>query len=411
MKINQNRLWERIHQLGKIGQNAQGGVTRLAFTEEERQAKDLIKQHMKSANLEIREDQLGNLFGKRRGTNPNAKTILIGSHIDTVYNGGKFDGAAGVLAGVEVLQTLSEQGVELDHSVEVVAFTDEEGARFSSGMTGSQAFIGQLTIDALQNHIDQAGHSIADAMKRQGYQPTQLATVKADPDQIKCYLELHIEQGKVLEANDIAVGLVTGIVGLRWLKVKLVGEAGHAGTTPMSLRKDPLVCASKLIQYITELAQKQKQTVATVGQMTVKPGGINVIPNEVTFTVDLRDLSDQLLDQLVDQIQAQIMKVTTEQNIDAVVEVLDRSPAVQTSENVNRAISAAIEQSGLELIKLPSGAGHDAMVVAELTDIGMVFVRTRHGLSHHPDEWAEPEDLAVGAQVLLDTVIYLAGSN
>lgn len=407
MKINTERLWRRLHELAEIGQDPRGGVTRLAYTDEEHQAKQLLKSYMKEADLIVREDAIGNVFGKRRGLNPDVATILIGSHIDTVVNGGKFDGAAGVLVGIEVLQTMQEQAIELDHAVEVVIFTDEEGARFSSGMLGSQALIGQLTEADLENHLDQSGLSIATAMKEQGYYPEDLATVKADPHDIKCYLELHIEQGKVLESKDVPVGLVTGIVGLRWLKFHLTGEAGHAGTTPMTLRRDPLAAAAEMIQLIEKLARNEEQTVATVGQLSVQPGGINVIPSEVEFTVDLRDLSDALLDELVEGIREKADAIAEQRGIRLDVEIVDRSERVQTTPAINEAIALAISKNKIEQVSLPSGAGHDAMNLAQITDMGMIFLRTKDGISHHPAEWADQADLAIGAEVLLDTVIEL----
>lgn len=410
MKINNERLWRRLHELAEIGQDPRGGLTRLAYTDEEYQAKQLLKSYMKEADLIIREDAIGNVFGKRSGRTPNATTILIGSHIDTVINGGKFDGAAGVLVGIEVLQTMHEQTIELDHAVEVVIFTDEEGARFSSGMLGSQALIGQLTEADLEHNPDQSGISIATAMRQHGYRPEELATAKADPNTIKCYLELHIEQGKVLESKDVPVGLVTGMVGLRWLKIKLTGKAGHAGTTPMTLRKDPMAAAAEIIQVIEKLARKEKQAVATIGKLTVQPGGINVIPSEVEFTVDLRDLSDDLLDKLVEEIKQKADDIASKRGIISDLEILDRSDSVQTTSSVNQAIASAISKNDIELVKLPSGAGHDAINIAEITDIGMIFLRTKDGISHHPAEWTDQLDLAIGAEVLLDTVIELGNT-
>jgi len=407
MKINNERLWKRVHELGKIGQDPQGGLTRLAFTDEEREAKQLLKSYMEEADLIIREDEIGNVFAKRGGKNPSATTILIGSHIDTVINGGMFDGAAGVLMGIEVLQTMHEQNIELSHAVEVVIFTDEEGARFSSGMLGSEALIGKLTEADLENSFDPSGTSIADAMRQQGYKPEQVASAKANPKEIKCYLELHIEQGKVLESKNVPVGLVTGMVGLRWLKIKLTGEAGHAGTTPMNFRKDPMTCAAEIIQVIEKLAHVEQQTVATIGKLSVQPGGINVIPSEVEFTVDMRNISDALLDELVEKVEKKARDIAGQRGITFDLEILDRSNGVTTTPSVNEAIAAAITRNEIELVKLPSGAGHDGMNVAQITDMGLIFLRTKDGISHNPAEWADQADLAMGAEVLLDTVIEL----
>ncbi|SEO42908.1 allantoate deiminase [Amphibacillus marinus] len=408
MIINCERLWKMIQQLGEIGRTEQGGLTRLAFSKEEQEAKQLLRTYLEAAHLTVYEDAMGNFFGRYPAEAAEAETLLIGSHIDTVFNGGKFDGAAGVLIGIEVLRTLAEQNVTLPFHVEVVAFTDEEGARFSSGMLGSQAFIGQLTQTDLEKYSDQAGIPLVDAMINQGYQPIQLAKAKRDPEKLKGYLEVHIEQGKVLEEANAPVGLVTGIVGLRWLKINLKGEAGHAGTTPMHLRKDPLACAAELITFIEALIKRENQAVATVGQLSVKPGGINVIPAEVEFTVDLRDLSDQKLDRLVTEIEKKAERIAEKRGIATELNVIEISKAVHTTTTVTELMETVMNEQQLPCIKLPSGAGHDAMILAQVTPIGMIFVRTKEGISHHPAEFATADDLAIAAQVLYDTIIKMA---
>ncbi|MBM7570121.1 Zn-dependent hydrolase [Aquibacillus albus] len=411
MHINEERLWNRINELGEIGRSENGGLNRFSFTDEERQAKELIKKYMAEAGLSVREDEIGNVFGKMDGKNPNGKTVLIGSHIDTVLNGGKFDGAVGVLSGIEVLQTLNEKGITTENPLEVVAFTDEEGARFSTGLLGSEAYIGDLTYNDLADNTDNNGISIAEAMINQGYDPTNLASVKADANSIKCYLEVHIEQGKVLESKNVPVGLVTGIAGLRWLKIKINGEAGHAGTTPMALRKDPLAAAVEIIHRVEQLAKEQEQTVMTVGQFIVNPGGINVIPSNVEFTIDIRDLSEALLDQLVTQINNMTHNICAKREVTLEVENLHSVSGVDCSAEVYQSIQTTIEDKGIEVVKLPSGAIHDAMVIGKITDIGMIFLRTKDGISHTSEEWCEKEDVSMGAQVLLGSVIKLAANS
>ncbi|WP_338079178.1 Zn-dependent hydrolase [Aquibacillus halophilus] len=407
MDINEERLWSRINELGQVGVDVNGGLTRLSFSDEEREAKQLVKKYMTDAGLMIREDEIGNIFGRLAGTDPNGKTILIGSHVDTVLSGGIFDGTGGVLIGIEVVQSLIEQGVTPENSVEVVAFTDEEGTRFSTGMIGSKGYTGQLTSDELVNHVDEHGISIAQAMINQGYDPNKLASVKVDPETIKCFLEVHIEQGKILESKNVPIGLVTGIVGLRWLKVKLSGEAGHAGTTPMSLRKDPLAAAAEIIQYIEKLAKEQERTVATVGQLAVNPGGVNIIPSDVEFTIDLRDLSDELLDQLLNQVNGTIESICSKRGITSSVEEIHNLSGVSCSSEINESIRASIEKQGIEVVELPSGAGHDAMVMANFTQTGMIFLRTKNGISHTPEEWADKKDITVAAQTMGTVLLHL----
>ncbi|SDC42579.1 allantoate deiminase [Pelagirhabdus alkalitolerans] len=408
MQINQTRLAERIQTLGAIGTDPQGGLTRLPFTKEEKEAKDLIKQYMQEANLHVTEDQVGNLFGTRQGQGTNRKTVLFGSHIDTVYNGGKYDGAAGVLTAIEVMQTLAENNATHDDDLTIVVFTDEEGARFSSGMLGSQALIGNWTEDMLQTTADKNGVTIAEAMQTYGYQAEKIDTVQLDGESLRCFLELHIEQGKVLEQEDTSVGYATGIVGIRWLNVTITGEADHAGTTPMNLRKDALTGASEIIQAIETKASTYPSLVATVGQLSVKPNGINIIPGEISFTLDTRDLDDVLLDQFVEEIHQTVETITEKRGLNAHIDQLNRAESIATSQHVNEALESSLKKNQLKVVSLPSGAGHDVMNMASLTDVGLIFIRTKDGISHHPNEFASDSDLADGAQVMLDTIIQLA---
>lgn len=242
--IQGERLWQRLMELGEVGKQPSGGVTRLSFTAEERRAKDLVASYMREAGLFVYEDAAGNLIGRKEGTNPDATVVLVGSHLDSVYNGGCFDGPLGVLAGVEVVQTMNEHGVVTHHPIEVVAFTDEEGARFRFGMIGSRAMAGTLPPEALECR-DAEGISLAEAMKQAGLDPDRLPQAARKPGTVKAYVELHIEQGRVLEETGLPVGIVTGIAGLIWVKFTIEGKAEHAGATPMSLRRDPMAAAPR----------------------------------------------------------------------------------------------------------------------------------------------------------------------
>jgi len=295
--INRERLWERLMELALIGKQETGGVTRLSFTAEERAAKEQVRAYMTAAGLTVREDAVGNLIGRREGRNPDAPVVLIGSHLDSVYNGGNFDGPLGVLAGVEVLQTMAEQQIITEHPLEVIAFTDEEGARFSFGMIGSRGIAGRLTYSDLQ-HRDREGITIAKAMREAGLDPQRIGEAVRPSGSIKAYVELHIEQGNVLESRNLSVGIVSGLAGPLWLKMVLEGEAGHAGTTPMGMRRDPLAAAAAVMLAIEEEAGKTGTAVGTVGQLQVQPGGINIIPGKVEFSVDLRDVDERVRDQV-----------------------------------------------------------------------------------------------------------------
>ena len=407
--IDGERLWKRLFELAEIGKQEGGGVTRLSFTEEERAAKSLVTSYMEEAGLSVYEDAIGNLFGRREGRDPEAPVVLMGSHIDSVYTGGNFDGPLGVLAGVEVLQTMEERNVKTEHPVEVVSFTDEEGARFSFGMIGSRALAGTLAPEDL-HHEDEQGTSIAEAMRNTGLDPGSIGHAARPRGSIKSYAELHIEQGKLLENEGLPVGIVTGIAGPLWLRFILEGEAGHAGTTPMRLRRDALAAAAHIMRHIETEASRKGTTVGTVGQLSLSPGGINIIPGRVEFPLDLRDIDEQVRDEVEQRIADEARSLCEERDIGLNIETLQRVAPVPCSELVQNAAEAACKKLGLKPYFLASGAGHDGMHLADLCPMGMIFVRSRNGVSHNPAEWSSKEDCATGANVLYWTVLDLAGA-
>lgn len=405
--IDGERLWSRLMELGTIGQQASGGLTRFSYTDEERKAKEQVAQYLRDAGLDVWEDSVGNLYGRREGQDPNAPAILIGSHLDTVPNGGRFDGALGVLAGVEVLQTLQEHGVETDCPVEVVAFVDEEGARFRFGMIGSRAVIGELTTDDLAR-CDAQGVSLAQAMREAGYAPERIGDARRRPETLRAYLELHIEQGGVLERHGVPVGVVSGIAGPLWLSVVIEGWAGHAGTTPMAERRDALVAAAEFVLAIEEEARRFPSAVATVGTVRVHPGGVNVIPGRVELTVDLRDADETVRNELEQRIRKRGEAIARYRGVTITVHELQRIAPVPCDANVRAAVEVACHRVGVPYVTLPSGAGHDAMLMARVCPMGMIFVRSKGGISHHPDEWTDKADCEWGARVLYETVLQLA---
>lgn len=404
--INANRLWNRIDELASIGKNEKGAITRFSFTKEDRAAKDLVSMYMKEAGMSVREDEIGNLIGLYEGNVPGAPVIIIGSHVDTVKNGGKFDGALGVLAGIEVVQTLFERGEKLDHPIEVIAFTDEEGSRFNFGMIGSKAMTGKLSQEDLQMR-DVEGTTIEKAMQHAGYQSTKLSDVQRDPSSITCYLELHIEQGKVLEKSNLPVGIVSGIAGPLWMKFQLVGEAGHAGATPMHMRKDPMTAFGTIVTEVEKIARTYEDTVATVGIVEVKPGGVNIIPGEVLFTIDLRSIDLSTRNKAEEEITEMIEKKSKTFQLLYKKEILQNVEPVLCAKEVQEVMSEKIQQHGYETITLPSGAGHDAMQFKDICPVGMVFVRSKDGISHHYAEFSSKEDCHSGTQILYETVLEL----
>ncbi len=408
--VDGERLWRRLSELAEVGKQESGGVTRLSFTDEERSAKDLVASFMREAGLAVREDAAGNLFGRREGGDPDAPAVLVGSHVDSVYEGGNFDGPLGVLAGVEVAQTMEERGVETVSPVEVVAFTDEEGARFSFGMIGSRALAGTLPEEDLQ-HEDSEGFSIADAMRNYGLDPEKLAEAACPRGSPAAYLELHIEQGRVLENEGLPVGIVTGIAAPVWRRLVFVGETGHAGTTPMQLRRDALAAAAEVLAVVEGEASATGTTVGTVGQLGVEPGGINIIPGHVELSLDLRDIDEGMRDLVEDRILERARGVCERRGVGFETEVLQRMTPVSCSEKVRGAVRAACEELGLETYDLASGAAHDGMQLVGLCPIGMIFVRSKEGVSHSPDEWSSKEDCTAGANVLYHAALDLASRH
>jgi allantoate deiminase len=405
--INKERLYNRLIELGKIGRQESGGITRLAYTSEDRAAKELVKSFMREAGLSVREDAVGNIIGRKEGKNPKAPVILTGSHIDSVYHGGIFDGALGVVGGIEVLQTMNEREIVTEHPIEVYAFHDEEGTRFSYSMLGSRGVAGTLTREDLEL-VDKAGVTIAQAMQSQGLNPSEFQLASRQAHSLKAFIELHIEQGKVLECHNIPVGIVTGIVNELWMKFTVKGEAGHAGATPMNLRKDALVTASEIVQMIDREARKTGSTVATVGKLSVQPCGINIIPGTVEFTLDLRDLRQEVSDQVENVILSQARQICETKGLSIEWEILQRIPPSPCSEEFQIAAENAFRTLGLTPYKLHSGAGHDAMHLAPLCPIGMIFIRSKDGISHNPNEWSSLEDCAAGVKVLYHTLLELA---
>ncbi|CAA9521723.1 MAG: N-carbamoyl-L-amino acid hydrolase [uncultured Rubrobacteraceae bacterium] len=405
--VDGGRLWERLGELAEIGKHEEGGVARLSFTPEEREAKKLVASYMREAGLAVRQDAAGNLFGRREGRDPGAPAVLMGSHVDSVMNGGDFDGPLGVLGGIEVLQSMEEGGVQTERPVEVVAFTDEEGARFSLGMIGSRALAGALSPEDLR-HEDKNGVSIEEAMREVGLDPGSIGDAARTPASLAAYLELHIEQGRVLEGEDLPVGVVTGIAGPVWLRLSFTGEAGHAGTTPMGTRRDALAAAAEVVGIVEEEATATGSTVGTVGQIGARPGGINIIPGGAEVSLDLRDIDEAVRDRAEGRIRERAEEVCGRRGIDLSFEELQRLPPAPCSEEIRASIAAACEGEGIRPYSLPSGAGHDGMHVAELCPMGMIFVRSKDGISHNPKEWSSREDCEAGCNVLYLTVLDLA---
>ncbi|MGE6896939.1 MULTISPECIES: Zn-dependent hydrolase [Cytobacillus] len=397
--INANRLLKHLQELSQIGRNAlTGGINRFSFTPEEQQAIELVTSYMEEAGMTITVDAVGNVIGTY---GEGSETVMLGSHIDTVPEGGKYDGALGVLAAIEVVQTIHEQQLSLSKKIEVVAFKDEEGTRFGFGLIGSRAMAGLLTYEHLQK-TDASGISIGEAMKQSQISPVLLEKIKRND--IQAYLEMHVEQGRVLENEELPVGIVTGIAAPLWLEVTVTGVSEHAGATPMPIRKDALAAASEMILAIEQMLNDRTDSVTTVGKLIVEPNGVNVIPGRVTFTIDIRDIDEQIISTLESSILRQMQKIAERRKVTLKTKMMQRVKPTKTDPMLQQQLANSIEKQGVRPYSLISGAGHDAMNIAAVAPIGMLFVRSKDGISHNPLEFSSDEDIMIATNIFYDTV-------
>ncbi|MDI3256995.1 MAG: allantoate amidohydrolase [Kyrpidia sp.] len=404
-RINVERILERIDQLAACSLGKRG-VTRLSFTPESRCASRMVERWMREAGMEVRTDPLGNVIGRYPGRKPGAPAFLIGSHLDSVVEGGKFDGALGVVTGIEVVQTLREQGIRPDLPLEVVAFCDEEGARFHTTLLGSRAMAGTLD-DADFDAMDADGITLAEAMRTYGLEPLRHREAVREPGTVAGYLELHIEQGPILERENQACGIVRGIAGASRCRFRVEGRAGHAGTVPMDLRQDALNGAAEIVLAVERVAGQMPSVVATVGQLQVFPGSSNVIPGRVEGTLDVRSLDDEQRHTALRRICEEAVRISRRRRLLFACRTVMETAATPCAPRLIRAVEEVMASYGLSALRIPSGAGHDALAMAALTEVGMVFIRCRDGISHHPDEDVSPDDIRLGAAVLLDAVLKL----
>lgn len=370
----------------------------------------MVAGWMAEAGLDVRVDAAGNLIGRREGAQPGLPAIALGSHIDTVINGGRFDGSLGVLGAIEVARSLHEDGLATRHPLEVISFMEEEGTRWGTNMLGSRFMLGRITPEYMAERTDRQGISITQAMAAAGLDPARIRDAVRDPGAFQAYVELHIEQGAVLESLGLPVGAVTGIAGPLFMALHLEGRTDHAGATPMGLRRDALVAAAELVLAAQAAARAASPTaVATVGRLEVKPGAINAIPGEVFMTLDLRDIVEERRDLLEHTMGEAIERVTAAAGLRYRLEEMSRHKPVLLPQHMVDAVAGACEAAGLTVHRLPSGAGHDAQVMASVADTAMVFVRSRDGISHSPREFSSAEDICLATEVLRRTALALDG--
>ncbi|QNK88406.1 Zn-dependent hydrolase [Sporosarcina sp. resist] len=402
MTANQQRIEQHIELLSRFTATPGAGVTRLTYSQEDLQARNYIKEKMVEYDLTVTEDGLGNIFGKLEGALPDAPSVIVGSHFDSVPNGGAYDGAAGVVVGLEVAALFKENNLKPAYPLEIIALVEEEGSRFGGGLMGSRGMMGLLTEEDFKTLADKDGVLAVDAMADISVNPAKAK--KRDPKTIKAFLELHIEQGPILEETNIQIGVVEAIVGLTQLEVTVQGQAGHAGTTPMDRRSDALVSAAQIIASLPGIASGEGQgTVITTGRLNVFPNGANVIPDKVVFSVDIRSGKEEHVLNAVRKVEELIVQ----QDGNGIGTSIEQQLYIEPKEldsSIRSLLKEASDHLEIPYCSINSGAGHDAMVFSDYTACGMVFIPSKDGLSHCPEEWSDPGHLADGTTIIYEAV-------
>ena len=406
LRINGQRLWDSLMTLAKIGATPKGGVCRLTLTDLDKQGRDLVIQWAVDAGMAVVIDKIGNVFMRRAGRNNSLPPIMTGSHIDTQPTGGKFDGNYGVLAGIEVVRTLNDHGIETEAPIEVAFWTNEEGSRFVPVMMGSGVFAKAFSLEHAYAATDTEGKTVKDELTRIGY----LGAQEPGDHPIGAYFETHIEQGPVLEDNDVTIGVVQGVLGIRWFDCTITGMEAHAGPTPMALRKDALQVATQLMQEVVASALRHgPHGRGTVGMVQVHPNSRNVIPGRVKFSMDMRNATDALVDQQVAEVKALAARLSLETGMTIDIELVSSYAAIGFHAECIDAVARASQKLGYSNMPVVSGAGHDAIYMARLAPSGMIFIPCKDGISHNEVEDAQPEHITAGCNVLLHAMLERAG--
>ncbi|WP_349352191.1 MULTISPECIES: Zn-dependent hydrolase [unclassified Flagellimonas] len=403
IKVDQDRLEDRIFKLAEFGLQENGETERVAFSDADIEARNWVIQTLKGLEMEVQVDAAGNIIGTRKGTDATKKPIAFGSHIDRVPNGGNYDGCLGSMAALEIIETLNENNITTEHPLEVIIFPNEEG-----GVMGSRAMAGNLGKSAFPI-VNATGYSMGEGIMRIGGDTTKIESAKREKGSLAAFLELHIEQGGKLEKEQLDIGVVEGIVGLNWWDVVFTGFANHAGTTPMDARQDALLAAAKYIVAVNEITNSFEGTqVGTVGRIKAEPGAPNVIPGKVVASLEIRDLSSEVIQKVYNAIKEKTEEIAESSNVSVEFLPLDTTaePAL-TDTKIQKEIESSAKALGLSYQYMPSGAGHDAQDISRFAPVGMIFVPSKGGISHSPKEFTSAEDMANGANVLLHTILSL----
>ncbi|HUC33458.1 MAG TPA: Zn-dependent hydrolase [Ilumatobacteraceae bacterium] len=411
LRVDGDRLWQRLEALGEIGAvlgpNGERGCARLALTDDDKAGRDLVVGWMRDLGLEITIDAIGNVVATMAGADATAAPVMTGSHIDTVRTGGRFDGNLGVLAGLEVIETLQQHRLRTRRPISVGFFTDEEGARFAPDMLGSLVYVGGMALEeALDVCAADDGARLGDELSRIGYAGGVPCPTASAPH---AYVELHIEQGPILEDEGITIGVVTGVQGISWTELTLTGQSAHAGTTPMRLRRDPGVVAAAIVSGARALAREMGGSqVATVGRLDFTPDLVNVVPAKATMTIDLRNTDESALQQAEHVLSALCDQLAAEEGVTLERRSLARFEPVEFDDSMIDLVEATAKRLGNSTRRMPSGAGHDAQMLARVCPTSMIFVPSVNGLSHNIAEHTVPEHVTAGADVLLQVMLELA---
>ena len=407
LKIDGARLWDSLMEMAQIGATQKGGVNRLALTDLDRDSRDLFTRWCEAAGCTVSFDAIGNMFARRPGRDNDLPPVMTGSHLDSQPTGGKFDGAYGVLAGLEVVRALNDADVETDAPVEVVVWTNEEGSRFAPSMVGSGAFAGVFDLDESLAITDREGNSLGDELKRIGYNGEGCGDRPAT-----AYFEAHIEQGPILEDKAQTIGVVSGAQGQRWYEITLIGRESHAGPTPMAVRRDALVGAAAIVTAVNKIGHDfQPGACATVGMIESRPNSRNVIPGEVFLTIDFRHPDDARLAEMNDALRAAAEEAAEVNTLELDFNQIWSCPATVFDADCVGAVRKGAEIGGYAHMDIVSGAGHDAVYMARVAPTGMIFVPCEDGISHNEIENATPDDIAAGCQVLLHAILDRAGGH
>lgn len=405
--INAERLLSTIEKSAEIGKLPNGGLCRLALSDEDRQMRDLFNEWMKESGLEVRVDDVGNMYGRREGKNSNAPPIVFGSHLDTQKVGGKYDGILGVLGALEVIRTLNDHKIETKNPIEIVNFTNEEGARFLPSMLGSHVLANDVHSEQLAHIKDKDDVRFPDELKRIGY----LGSEKNRLKELLCYVELHIEQGPILEDNEKTIGIVTGVQGICTLEVTVKGKTSHAGTTPMDKRRDAVLVAAKMIQELHQSAKNVSDLMMTIGKLQAYPNVTNSLAEHVVFTIDVRHPDDNVREQFVRQTKEKLGTIALVEKLDIYMKELVDVQAERFSSEMMEELERITERLGYRSMKLISGAGHDAQNMNKLAPSGMIFIPSIGGISHSEEEFSKKEHIVQGVQVLFELVLKLANEK